>query len=222
MIKLKNISKSYKLKNQEFVILNNLSLSVSKGEMICIMGPSGSGKSTILNILGMILKPNSGKYYYNDKLIDFTNLFNLKDYRGSEIGFVVQDFALIDEFSVKENFDFVLDKKFTKDRYVDVLKEVGLDDSFLKRYSHEMSGGQKQRVAIARTLLLDPNVIIADEPTGALDLKTSKLIMDILVDLKTKGKTIIIVSHDKEVAIYCDNVYNLIEGELKGEEHEEK
>ncbi len=222
MIELKNISKSYKLKNEEFIILNNLSLSVSKGDMICIMGPSGSGKSTLLNILGMILKPNSGEYYYNGKLIDFSNLFNLKDYRGSEIGFVVQDFALIDEFNVKENFDFVIDKKLSKSKYIDVLEEVGLDSSFLKRYPHEMSGGQKQRVAIARTLLLDPNVIIADEPTGALDSKTSKLIMDIFIELKKCGKTIIIVSHDKDVAIYCDKVYNLKEGELKGAKNEKE
>ncbi len=222
MIELKNISKSYKLKNEEFIILNNLSLSVSKGDMICIMGPSGSGKSTLLNILGMILKPNSGEYYYNGKLIDFSNLFNLKDYRGSEIGFVVQDFALIDEFNVKENFDFVIDKKLSKSKYIDVLEEVGLDSSFLKRYPHEMSGGQKQRVAIARTLLLDPNVIIADEPTGALDSKTSKLIMDIFIELKKCGKTIIIVSHDKDVAIYCDKVYNLKEGKLKGAKNEKE
>lgn len=209
MIRLENITKKYQNQKEDMIILNNVSLNINKGEMVGIMGPSGSGKTTLINIIGMLDYYQEGKYFFNEKEIDNSNLFKLNKYRGKNIGFVVQDFALLDDLTVKENFELILDKKLKKEEYIKKLKLVALDESYLNRYPKELSGGQCQRVAIARSLLLNPEVIIADEPTGALDFKTSKKIMQIFKYLKELGKTIIIVTHDVDVAKECEKIYVL-------------
>ncbi len=209
MIVLNNISKSYIQKKNTQLVLNNVSLNIKEGSIVSIMGPSGSGKTTLINIIGMLTKPSSGEYYFKGEKIDFSNLYALSNYRGSQIGYVVQNFALINDMKIIDNFKLALKGKKDIENFISKLEEVGLDESFLTKYPLEMSGGEQQRAAIARCLLLDPKLIIADEPTGALDSKTSIKIIELFHKLKEKGKTIIIVTHDIQVAKKCDKIYKI-------------
>ena len=203
MIVLDKISVTFGKKDAKVKALNEVSLSVSEGELVTITGRSGCGKTTLLNVIGTILRPDSGTYELCGTDVYAQSDKKLAQLRNRKIGFVVQHFALIDNKTVYDNV--MLPLKYRKGENISVRKETDilekLEISDKKRaYPNELSGGQRQRVAIARALISDPDVIIADEPTGALDEKTGEKIMDILKDINKQGKTIIIVTHDPNLA----------------------
>lgn len=219
MIKLTNIKKIYnKGKANEFEALHDVSITINNGEMVAIIGKSGAGKSTLLHILACIDSYEDGKYIIDDTLVKKLSEKKLADIRNSKIGMVMQDFALVDDFSCIENvmlpLDFAVKKKPNrKELAVNALKSVGMD-SMAKKPVNKLSGGQKQRVAIARAIVNEPSIILADEPTGALDTKTASEIMSVFHELNRKGHTIIIVTHDLEVAKQCGRIIEISDGRI--------
>lgn len=219
LIELKNITKIYKDGTRDFFALNDINLNIEKGDMIAVMGPSGSGKSTLLNIIGCMDSASKGKYVLDKNEINKIDKSKLWKTRGKYIGFIFQYFALIKEYSVIDNVILPLtyanvpsSKRKTMAR--EVLKNVGLEGYDKKRPSM-LSGGQQQRVAIARAIVNKPDIILADEPTGALDQETGKEIMELLVKInKEENNTIIIVTHDKNIASYCHKVINIKDGKI--------
>jgi len=202
MIELKNINKTYRMGKVEVNALLDVSLKISSGEFIAIMGPSGSGKSTLMHILGLLDRPDSGSYYLAD--IEITRLSDekLATLRNRLIGFVFQQFHLLPRMTALENAELPLiyaGKRHLKEKAVQEIEEVGLGDRMLHR-PNELSGGQQQRVAIARSLVNEPLIIFADEPTGNLDSKSKDEIIAILKKLNKKGKTIVIVTHENDIA----------------------
>lgn len=216
IISLKNLYKSYGAGENETKALKKINLEISKGEMIAIMGPSGCGKSTLLNIIGCIDNVTSGEYYLEDNKVENLSGDQLADIRNKKISFIFQNFALIKEFSVLDNIllplDFREKVKGDKEKAKKVMEELDILDLQNKKVS-KLSGGQQQRVAIARALITDSKIILADEPTGALDQENGQLIMNILMKLnKEKGKTIIIVTHDINVAEFADYIIKMRDG----------
>lgn len=216
LIELNNISKSFKSCN----VLNNISLNVYEKDMIAIVGKSGSGKSTLLNIMGLFLKPDSGKYFIQEKDADSLKEKETAKLRNSFFGFVVQDFALIDGLSVYQNImipiNYLKSKKereISKSRINGILKSLDIYDKKSEPV-YNLSGGQKQRAAIARALVNDPKIILADEPTGALDSKNALSIMNIFKELNNAGKTIILVTHDNDVANTCNKIISISDGNI--------
>ncbi|MGL5479911.1 MAG: ABC transporter ATP-binding protein [Clostridium sp.] len=218
ILKGEQIRKEFGNKSNKIVALDNINLEVNEGEMIGIIGPSGSGKSTLLNILGLLEEADSGNYYIEGKLINKISEKELASYRNKYFGFVVQHFALINDFSVYENIEIPLKyakvkKSEAKQKIIEVLKKLKIEDKINSKAS-ELSGGQAQRVAIARAIVNNPKVILADEPTGALDSKTEMEIMNIFKELNKEGKTILIITHDDSVAKNCDRIIKIIDGKL--------
>ena len=216
IIKLENINKIYGKKEYETIALNNINLEIETGDCVAIMGTSGSGKTTLLNIIGCLDSCTSGNYYLNNNLVKAMNSKELSCLRNSSFGFIVQSFGLIDDFTVYENVTIPLDyskKKKKKSDVVSLLKLLGIDNK-VNKTPKELSGGQCQRVAIARALINEPEIILADEPTGALDAKTGQDIMNILLDLNKQGKTIIIVTHDLNIAKQCNRIIEIADGEI--------
>ncbi|WP_252236810.1 ABC transporter ATP-binding protein [Clostridium sp. CH2] len=216
VIGLKDIKKIYGKKDYETVALQSIDLEISEGESIAIMGTSGSGKSTLLNILGCLDTQTSGSYFFNGNSINTFKEKELAKLRNSSFGFIVQSFALIDDFTVYENVVIPLDyskNKKKKSEVINLLKKLGIDEK-INKTPKELSGGQCQRVAIARALVNDPEVILADEPTGSLDGRTGQEIMNILLDLNKKGKTLIIVTHDLNIAKQCHRIVNIVDGKI--------
>lgn len=219
MIQVKNISKIYnKGKSNAFQALDNISFSVEKGELVSIVGTSGAGKSTLLHILACIDNYDAGEYYIDNVLIKNISEKRLAEIRNMKIGLVMQDFALVDDFTAIQNVMLPLD--FSKEKCSDkkekamaALRSVGMD-KFANNLSNKLSGGQKQRTAIARAIVNDPDVILADEPTGALDSKTASEIMELFKMLHNDGKTIIIVTHDKEIAAQCERIIEISDGKI--------
>lgn len=217
MIELTNIVKTYKMGNISFNALNNISLEVSSGDFVAIMGPSGSGKSTLLNILGCLDTPTSGKYILSDKDVSKLSDDELAEIRNTKIGFVFQNFNLIPRLTAIDNVILPLIYGRVplerKQKALTRLKAVALDDRALHR-PNELSGGEQQRVTIARALVNNPVMILADEPTGNLDSKSGKEIMDILCELNDKGITIILITHDEKIALYAKRIIRVQDGEI--------
>ena len=214
MIELKNITKGFGQK----AVLDNVNLKVNKGEMIAIMGSSGSGKSTLLNIIGLIEKPDSGTILLNNKIYDKIDNHQTTLAHRNLIGYIFQNFALIDNETVSQNLDVALtysniSKKDRQNKKMEVLKYVGLQNKIDSKI-YELSGGEQQRVSLARVMLKPCEIILADEPTGSLDEETSEEILKILKHLNQQGKTILIVTHNVDIANKCDKIYKIIDGQL--------
>jgi putative ABC transport system ATP-binding protein len=219
MIKLEDVTKIYKNGKVEVKALSNVSFEIDEGEMVAIMGPSGSGKSTLMHIIGCLHKATSGFYSLNGQDISKASENELARIRNKEIGFVFQQFNLLPKHSVLHNVEVPLiykgeGKKDRIDRAKDLLEKVGLGHR-LKHYPNEISGGQKQRVALARALANNPSIILADEPTGNLDTATGEEIMDLLQRLNNQGHTIILVTHEPNIASYARRTINLVDGKVK-------
>ncbi len=216
MIELKNISKTYQMGKVEVNALLDVSLKISSGEFIAIMGPSGSGKSTLMHILGLLDRPDSGSYYLGDKEITKLSDEELATLRNRLIGFIFQQFHLLPRMTALENAELPLiyaGKRHLKEKAVQEIEEVGLRDRMLHR-PNELSGGQQQRVAIARSLVNEPLIIFADEPTGNLDSKSKDEIIAILKKLNKKGKTIVIVTHENEIATQAQRIIQMRDGRI--------
>ncbi|HEQ4388803.1 TPA: ABC transporter ATP-binding protein [Streptococcus pyogenes] len=219
MLNLKDIRKSYHLGTEEFSILKGIDLEVNEGDFLAIMGPSGSGKSTLMNIIGCLDKPGSGSYAIEGRDVSSLSDNELADLRNQKIGFVFQNFNLMPKLTACQNVELPLTymnvpKKERRKRALEMLKLVGLEErSEFKPM--ELSGGQKQRVAIARALVTNPSFILGDEPTGALDTKTSVQIMDLFKQFNDNGKTIIIITHEPEVAALCKKTVILRDGNIE-------
>lgn len=215
-IEAKEIYKTFGKGDAAVHALRGASLSADKGEMVAVMGKSGSGKSTLLNILGGLMTMDQGELYVDGKKVDFRKKSYLLNYRRKEVGFVVQYFALIDDMNIYRNVALPLKYQRMggakiRRKTMSILKKLGIADK-ARAYPSELSGGQQQRAAIARALVKDAAVILADEPTGALDEETGKEVMELLRELKMKDRVIIIVTHDEKVAGYCDRIVYLRDG----------
>lgn len=219
MIDLKDISKVYnKSKPNEVNALQNINLKIEAGSMLAIMGPSGSGKSTLLNILGCLDVPTAGTYKFYDQEIQSLSQGKLAAVRNQHFGFVVQDFALIEEYTVMKNVEIPLhyskNKVNKKERILTLLDMLGMKEK-ASEYAYNLSGGQRQRVAIARALINNPDIILADEPTGALDQKTGEQVLSIFKRIhKEQNKTVLIVTHDDKIAKQCEGIVNLVDGKI--------
>lgn len=219
LIELKNINKSYCNGDQELQVLKDISLEVEEGEFVAIMGPSGSGKSTLMNIIGCLDKASSGTYHIEGTDVSELSDNQLSDLRNQKIGFVFQNFNLMPKLTACQNVELPLTymkipKKERRERALEMLRLVGLEErSDFKPM--ELSGGQKQRVAIARALVTNPSFILGDEPTGALDTKTSVQIMDLFKQFNDEGKTIVIITHEPEVAQLCKQTVILRDGNIE-------
>lgn len=221
-IKLDGVTKTFKKKRTSVVALDSINLTVEKGEFLGIIGKSGAGKTTLLNIIGLLSRATEGNYYIGKE--DTTNLSEKKkaQYRNQMFGFVLQEYGLIENYSVIENVEIPLNyaektysKKEKRKRIFDILKKLGLEGK-IDDVCSELSGGQKQRVAIARALVNDPEVLIADEPTGALDSETAQEFLELMYKInKELKKTIIMVTHDKNMLKYCNRVIEIKDGKLQ-------
>ena len=229
LIDLRNINKTYRNGDQELKVLKNINLTVEEGEFVAIMGPSGSGKSTLMNIIGMLDRPSTGEYFLGNE--DVANLGDKKlaKVRNNQIGFVFQQFFLLSKLNALQNVELPLiyagvSQGSRKNLAKQYLEKVDLGTR-MTHLPSELSGGQKQRVAIARALVNNPSIILADEPTGALDTKTGEQIMELLTELNAEGKTIIMVTHEPEIAAYAKRQIVIRDGVISSdsaekEEHE--
>ena len=218
MIRTENLTKIFRTEEVETIALNGVNIEVEDGEFIAIMGPSGCGKSTLLNILGLLDSPTEGKYWLNNEEVGHLKERERTAYRKGRIGFVFQNFNLIDELTVEENVDLQLKylgvgKAERKERVLEILRKVKLSHR-AKHYPHQLSGGQQQRVAIARAVVGKPNIILADEPTGNLDSKNGMEVMQLLSELNEEGTTIVMVTHSKHDATYASRIINLFDGQV--------
>lgn len=219
IIKLENIQKYYNIGKEKFHVLKSLDLNINTGDFVMIMGKSGSGKTTLLNILGFLDKFDKGDYFFNNKNVTNLNENQRSTFRNKNIGFVFQQFNLIETLNVYQNVELPLiyDNSLNKSQRENIVKEklnaVGLLDKIYQP-PLQLSGGQQQRIAIARALVNNPQIIFADEPTGALDSETSEEIMELLKNLNNQGKTIIMVTHDSDLVKYATKVIKLKDGVL--------
>ncbi|HEY2098760.1 MAG: putative transport system ATP-binding protein [Pseudonocardiales bacterium] len=220
MIELEGVTKSFKMAEGDMQILHGINLTVGDGEMVAIMGPSGSGKSTLMNIVGCLDTASSGRYMLDGIDVSKLSKSELARARGRKIGFVFQSFNLIPRTDAMRNVELPLIYNGVRNRRAKAkaaLERVGLG-SRLRHVPSELSGGQKQRVAIARALINDPSIILADEPTGALDTKSTTEIMQLLCELNEAGCTIVVITHEEEVAEYCTRKVWLRDGNIVSDE----
>jgi putative ABC transport system ATP-binding protein len=216
LIRTENIVKTYDLGKTIVEALRGITLGIEKGEYVAIMGPSGSGKSTLMHLIGCLDTPTSGKYYFEDKDISLLNDVELASLRNKKVGFVFQTFNLLPRLSAIQNVELPLvyaglSSKAQREKTVSMLKRVGLGERMNHR-PNEMSGGEMQRVAVARALINEPSIILADEPTGNLDSKTGMEIMKLFDTLAEEGNTIILVTHDQNVANHAKRTIRIVDG----------
>lgn len=218
LLNIQNIYKNYGKEPMIVPVLKDVSLEVVQGDYIAIMGPSGSGKTTLMNIIGCLDRASLGTYLFEDEDISEMNDDALSDLRLNEIGFVFQNFNLLSSETAQENVALPLiyagiDKEKRNQRAIDVLNKVGLQDRISFKPS-QLSGGQKQRVAIARAIINNPKILLADEPTGALDQASGKQVMELFKSLNDEGVTIIMITHDANVASHAKKIFHIIDGEI--------
>ena len=218
MIKVENLSKSFRTEEVETIALNGVSFEVKDGEFVAIMGPSGCGKSTLLNILGLLDNPTGGKYWLDGNEVSALKEKDRTDVRKGQIGFVFQSFNLIDELNVEENIELPLTylnipAKERKQRVQEIMKRMAISHR-AKHFPHQLSGGQQQRVAIARAVVFSPKIILADEPTGNLDSKNGIEVMKLLTELHREGTTIVMVTHSDRDASMAQRVIKLFDGKV--------
>ncbi len=218
MIKLTNIQRVFRTEDVETTALNNINLTIHAGEFVAIMGPSGCGKSTLLSILGMLDSPSAGSFLFNGRDIANHSEKQLAELRKANIGFVFQSFNLIDELTVAQNVELPLQylnvgKAERVARVAAILQRVGIDHR-ADHLPQQLSGGQQQRVAVARALVINPQLILADEPTGNLDSKNGQEVMQMLRDLNRAGTTVIMVTHSEREGAYADRLVRMLDGQI--------
>jgi len=218
ILTMQDIVKCYYLDAEKLVVLNNINLKINKGEFVSILGPSGSGKSTLMNIIGCLDVPTSGKYILANHDVDDLDERELARIRNREIGFVFQSFQLLLRLNALENVELPMiyagvSPGDRQKRAVAILERVGLAEK-MYNYPNQLSGGQQQRVAIARSVVTEPAILLADEPTGALDQKTGQQIMKLFEDLNIEGRTIIMITHDSNIAKHSKRIVNILDGHL--------
>lgn len=221
MIKTVNLQKVFRTEEVQTLALNNVNIEVNEGEFVAIMGPSGCGKSTLLNILGLLDNPTEGEYYLNGTEVSKYTEAQRTSLRKGVIGFVFQSFNLIDELNVYENIELPLlymgvPASERKQRIKQAMERMAISHR-AKHFPQQLSGGQQQRVAIARAVVANPKLILADEPTGNLDSKNGKEVMDLLKELNKEGTTIVMVTHSQHDAGFADRVINLFDGQVVAE-----
>ena len=218
VVKLVNVNKVYGEGENTFFALKNIDLNINEGEFVAMVGPSGSGKSTLMNIIGLLDKPSSGKYFLEGEEVAVLNENQLASIRNKKIGFVFQSFNLLPRTTSLENVALPLIYsgigKFERITFAkEALRKVGLEDKFYSR-PNQLSGGQQQRVAIARSLVTNPKIILADEPTGNLDTKTGEQILKLLLNLNKEGKTIVLITHEASIAKKAKRVIRVMDGRI--------
>lgn len=219
MIKIEGLTKVYRSTDYEIAALKGIDLHIKKGEFVAIMGESGSGKSTLLNCIGLMDSFDSGSYVLNGTDISQLDKSHITEMRKNIISFIFQNYELMRNYTVYENIEIPLlakniKKKQRRDIITDTAGKLGIEE-LLKKYPYQISGGQQQRVAIARAIVSNNPVILADEPTGALDAKTSEELMNYILLLRDMNKTIVMVTHDEKIAAYSDRVIQLYDGDTK-------
>ena len=222
---MKNIRKDYRLGDETTHVLKGISLTVAQGEFLAILGPSGSGKSTLINIIGCLDVPTSGSYWLSGRRIADQSEANLAKIRNREIGFVFQAFQLLQKQTAYDNVELPLiyanmPEKQRRQRVEEMLTKVGLQDK-MQYFPNQLSGGQQQRVAIARAIATNPSILLADEPTGALDQKTGAQVMDLFHSLNEEGRTIIMITHDHHIAEHARRIVRILDGNLSEGEPED-
>jgi putative ABC transport system ATP-binding protein len=218
LIEIKNVSKNYIMGELEVPALKNINLKIQQNEYVAIMGPSGSGKSTLMNILGCLDIPTEGNYLFNKSDVSILDDDALSSMRNKEIGFIFQNFNLLPKLNALQNVEMPLiytgiKSEERRKHALEALEKVGLTDRIHHKPS-ELSGGQRQRVAIARALVTNPGILLADEPTGALDSKTGEEIMDLFRKLHTEGNTIILITHEQEIANHANRTIYIKDGQI--------
>ncbi|TGE31869.1 ABC transporter ATP-binding protein [Desulfosporosinus sp. Sb-LF] len=222
ILSMQDIVKCYFLDAEELVVLNNINLKINEGEFVSILGPSGSGKSTLMNIIGCLDVPTSGNYMLANQNVEDLDEKELARIRNREIGFVFQSFQLLLRLNALENVELPMiyagvSPEDRKKRAAAILERVGLAGK-MNNYPNQLSGGQQQRVAIARSVVTEPSILLADEPTGALDQKTGQQIMQLFKELNDEGRTIIMITHDTSIAKHSKRIVNILDGRLSEEE----
>ena len=224
ILKMTNLTKSYYMGGEELKALNNVNLVINEGEFVSVLGPSGSGKTTFMNIVGCLDEPTEGEYTLAGQKVEHLSEKELARIRNKEIGFIFQNFQLLPRLSALQNVELPLvyagvPAAERKRRATEILQKVGLGDK-LPNLPTQLSGGQQQRVAIARSVVTEPSILLADEPTGALDQATGHQIMELFKELNKEGRTIIMITHDKNIALNGNRILNIIDGHISegGEE----
>lgn len=224
ILKVENLRKEYGEGNSKVIALDGVDLTIERGEFVAIVGPSGSGKSTLLHIIGGVDSPDDGKVYIDGNDISKYSSKELAFFRRRKVGLIYQFYNLIQNLTVRHNIELPLKldkRKINQDEFSDIVKKLGIE-SKLDSFPSELSGGQQQRVAIARSLIYNPSIILADEPTGNLDRKNSKEIIEIFKYFnKTLKQTIILITHDEEIALQTNRIITIVDGKIVGDEKHE-
>ena len=218
ILKMEGITKEYEMGEETSVVLKGIDLSVRRGEFLAVLGPSGSGKSTLMNIIGCLDVPTSGDYWLHGKLIADEDESELARIRSKEVGFIFQSFHLLQRQTAFQNVELPLiyanmSEKARRERAEEMLVKVGLEDR-MYHFPNQLSGGQQQRVAIARAIATNPTILLADEPTGALDQKTGAQVMSLFHELNDEGRTIIMITHDAKIASHASRIVRILDGNI--------